>query len=255
MLKLMPRDWLLIEGLYANTLMSFKQVANYYFDERAKSTIHNRLTQLEQGGIIRRFKMGRIVHHLNETEIGVVFCLSKLGLTLLQAKTPGKTLRIEPVPVNTSTLYHDLLLVDVTKQLGGILPNMEFVSGKLLNLPARSKRRIPDIIGTWQLTSKKMAIELELTAKSEKRYRQILTEYRVEQEFEKVLYITSHTSIEEKIKTLLTHKKVEGFIRPSTGKFYFTSLNDLLKDAPSLTLTNGKEILHPFKEISYAQQA
>lgn len=255
MLKLMPRDWLLMEGLYANTMMSFKQIANYYFDERAKSTIHNRLTQLEQGGIIRRFKMGRILHHLNETEIGVVFTLSKLGITLLQAKSPDKTLRIEPVPVNTSTLHHDLLLVDVTKKLESIFPEMSFVSGKHLNQTRDKRKRIPDIIGHWQETNKMMAIELELTAKSEKRYRQIFTEYRLDQNFEKVLYITSHSSIEEKIKTLLTHKKVSGFMRPSTGKFYFTSLRDLLKDSPQLTLTNGIENLCPVKEKQHAQQA
>jgi DNA-binding Lrp family transcriptional regulator len=253
MLKLMPRDWLLMEGLYANTMMNFKQIANYYFDERAKSTIHNRLTQLEQGGIIRRFKMGRILHHLNETEIGVVFTLSKLGITLLQAKTPDKTLRIEPVPVNTSTLYHDLLLVDVTKKLERIFPEMSFVSGKYLTLTSNKMKRIPDIIGHWQGTDKMMAIELELTAKSEKRYRQIFTEYRIEPIFEKVLYITSSMSIEEKIKTLLTHKKVNGFT--STGKFYFTSLRDLLMDTPQLTLTNGTEKLCPVQEKHHAQQA
>jgi DNA-binding Lrp family transcriptional regulator len=254
MLKLMPRDWLLMEGLYANTMMSFKQIANYYFEGRAKSTIHNRLTQLEQGGIIRRFKMGRILHHLLEAEIGVVFSLSKIGLTLLQARTPWRTLRIEPVPVNTSTLYHDLLLVDVTKKLESIFPEMNFVSGKLLGLPSQKMKRIPDIIGHWQGTNKMMAIELELTTKSEKRYRQILTEYRIDQNFEKILYITSHVSIEEKIKTLLTHKKVDSFMRPSTGKFYFATLSDLLKDSPNLTLSNGTDNLCPVKENFYAQQ-
>lgn len=255
MLKLTPRDWLLMEGLYANTMMSFKQVANYYFDERAKSTIHNRLTQLEQGGIIKRFKMGRILHHLNETEIGVVFSLSKMGITLLQEKTPERTLRIEPVPVNTSTLYHDLLLVDVAKKLEKIFPGMNFVSGKLLGLTTIKRKRIPDIIGHWHVTNKMMAIELELTTKSEKRYRQIFTEYRIEKEFEKVLYITGHVSIEEKIKTLLTHKQVNGFMRPSTGKFYFASLSKFLKDSPHLILTNGSENLCAVQENQYAQQA
>ena len=252
MLKLTQRDWLLIEGLYANTMMSFKQIATFYFDERSKSTIHNRLTQLEQGGIIKRFKMGRILHHLRETEIGVIFSLTKLGLTLLQAKIPDRILRIEPVPVNTNTLYHDLLLVDVTKKLECIFPKMSFVSGKLLGLPSQKMKRIPDIIGHGQETEKMMAIELELTAKSEKRYRQILTEYRIAQEFEKVIYITSHVSIEEKIRSLLTHKKVDGFARPSTGKFYFSALKDFFKDTANLTLTNGTENLSPVKETLYA---
>lgn len=252
MLKLMPRDWLLMEGLYANTMMSFKQIANYYFDERSKSTIHNRLTQLEQGGIIKRFKMGRILHHLTETEIGVVFSLTKLGLTLIQTKTSDRIIRIEPVPVNTSTLYHDLLLVDVTKKLESIFPGMGFVSGKLLGLPSQKMKRIPDIIGQRLSTEKMMAIELELTAKSEKRYRQILTEYRIAQEFERILYITSHVSIEEKIRSLLTHKKVDGFARPSTGKFYFSSLPDFFKDTNNLTLTNGTENLCLAKETLYA---
>ncbi len=255
MLELMPRDWLLMEGLYANTMMSFKQIAQFYFDERAKSTIHNRLTQLEQGGIIRRFKMGRILHHLNETEIGVVFSLTQLGLSLLQGKTPERTLRIEPVPVNTSTLYHDLLLVDVTKKLESIFPEINFVSGKLMGLPSQKMKRIPDISGHWQGTKKIMAIELELTNKSEKRYRQILTEYRIDQNFERILYITSHVSIEEKIKTLLTHKKVDNFMRPSTGKFYFATLTDLLKNTPNLNLSNGTENLCSVKEKRYAQQA
>lgn len=249
MLKLMPRDWYIIEGLYANTLMSFKQIERFYFDQRAKSTIHNRLTQLEQGGIIKRFKMGRIVHHYYEKEIGVVFSLTKLGLSLLQTKVPERNLRMEPAPVNTSTLFHDLLLVDVAKRLENVLPQMNFVSGKLQVTSTTKGKRIPDIIGNWQSSNKLMAIELELTAKSEKRYRQILTEYRINASYEKIIYVTSHVSIEEKIKGVLTHKKVEGFMRPNTGKFYFVSLHDLLNGTPNLILTNGVENLCHQKEF------
>ena len=121
-----------------------------------------------------------------------------------------------------------------------------------MGLQSQKMKRIPDIIGQRRETEKLMAIELELTTKSEKRYRQILTEYRIAQEFERILYITSHVSIEEKIRTLLTHKKVDGFARPSTGKFYFSCLADFFKDTANLPLTNGTENLSPAKETIYA---
>lgn len=251
MIKLTPRDWFLMEEIYSNTMMSFCQISKYVFYERAKSTIHNRLTQLELGGVLRRFKMGRIIHHLHEREIGVVFSLTKLGLNLLQIKLNDQIIRTEPVPINTSTIYHDLLLVDVTKKLKKTLPHMNFFSGKLLNFDKTRRQRLPDIIAKEKDCNTKFAIELELTAKSDKRYRQIITEYRLNQEFEKILYVTANLTIEEKIKSVLTHKKVDGFMRPSTGKFYFVSLQDLIDDDKNFQLTNGADVICAQKEFQY----
>ena len=49
-----------------------------------------------------------------------------------------------------------------------------------------------------------MALELELTAKSEMRYREIILSYRTSSEFDSVLYVVKELSIQKKIGGLIT---------------------------------------------------
>ena len=91
-----------------------------------------------------------------------------------------------------------------------------------------------------------VALELELTAKSEKRYRELILKYRLAKDFESVVYITSSDAIRNKIQSLLG-----GF--GMTSKFKFMSLGEVL-------LGNGLQIINQStlsagaeSEVKYAQ--
>jgi hypothetical protein len=86
--------------------------------------------------------------------------------------------------------------------------------------------------------------ELELTAKSERRYREIILQYRLHPLFPKVLYIVSGAAIQEKIAYEITNqKRIPGLPVPSTGKFYFVTLSALLVDPMAAPISNGSEDL------------
>lgn len=228
MIKLTARDWNLLIGIYDNTLLSFKQIQSHYFTIRSKAVVHNRLSKLIKSQMIDRFKLGRILHHEQCADIGVVYRISKLGLKLLQMQFKNKEFSSHVVTINSSSLFHDLLLSDVMLKLKSGLVDKKLVHGKLFLNQSNLKRQ-PDAVVICDGTNEKMAIELELTAKSDIRYRQLLMQYRLSTEFEKVLYITSNLAIQRKIKSVLGIKNVQGVGEINSSKFTFINLEDLLK--------------------------
>ena len=83
--------------------------------------------------------------------------------------------------------------------------------------------------------NEKIALELELTAKSEKRYRELILKYRLSKDFNKVLYVTNQRQIETKIKSLLGTGLVN-------EKFKFLTLTDVFNPRPNLTINNLFEL-------------
>ncbi len=228
MIKLTARDWNLLLGIYENTLLSFKQIQCHYFVSRSKAVVHNRLSKLIKSQVIDRFKLGRILHHEQCADIGVVYRISKIGLKLLQMQFKGKEFSSHVVSINSSSLFHDLLLSDALLKLKNGLADKKIVHGKLFSNQSNLKRQ-PDAVAICTSANKKIAIELELTVKSDVRYRQILMQYRLAAEFEKVLYITSNLAIQRKIKSVLGIKNVSGAGEINSSKFLFINLEDLLK--------------------------
>lgn len=247
--RLTERDWSLLHAIYSRTVMSFCQIKALCFAERSKSVVHNRMTELERAGFIERVRVGRILHHLEAREIGVVFCLTRKALKWLQLKFPNEHFRLEPIPINTTTLYHDLLLSDVLLALEKRFLGSRFVNGKLIAADSLANGRLPDAVAEWPDGKNILAVELELTAKSEKRYRQIIMQYRLHSRAAGVLYVTATKGIQEKIEGIIAHKKVEGLAKPSTGKFYFSNLKDLLTRPLEAKISNGTEgIIYPNTE-------
>ena len=88
--------------------------------------------------------------------------------------------------------------------------------------------RIPDAVLIDPRNNKKIALELELTAKSEMRYRDIILSYRTSNEFDCVLYVVKDESIQNKIGGLITGFNGRYEIGDDTDKFKFMTLSQVL---------------------------
>lgn len=148
---------------------------------------------------------------------------------MLQARYPEETFRDRPVPLNLGSLVHDLILTGAMTALTERHPSGKIVHGKLLESEHPGRRRCPDAVLDFPEEGGRVAVELELTAKSEKRYRAIIFHYRQDQRYHRVLYVVRGRSIEDKIRRVITGRRsVPGLPDPGMGKFEFVTLNDLL---------------------------
>ena len=218
---LTDRDFLILESLYSNVVMSFPQISQRYFVGRSKPTVINRLTRLESAGLIAKFKVPRLALTGAQNVISVVYRISKSGIQALQKRYPGFEFRVEPIRIKPFSIDHDLLLVDVVQAMKPRFQDYKIINGELFNGNQGNNGLKPDAIFTHPNGHDRIALELELTAKSEKRYRELILKYRLSKEFSKVIYVTSHNQIESKIKTILG---------PSiaSGRFEFVNLKCIL---------------------------
>ena len=239
-IRLTDRDRAIIFDCHQNGVLSFNQIKERYFKNQNKVTVSNRLRCLRNAGLIHSHRLGVAIYHGSERHIGTVFRLTKSGNKILKTLHPNAQIRDEEVPINSSTLIHDLILSDVLVALKIRFPNAAVTNGKLIKREKEMGGRVPDAILFDPDSKIKVAIELELTAKSEKRYREIILGYRLDQTYSHVLYVVGISSIHEKMEALIDRKRVEGLPSPVTGKFYFVGLDLLLKDPKSASITNGE---------------
>jgi len=164
----------------------------------------------------------------------------------LQKRHPEIELRPDPIRIRPYSVDHDLLLVDVILALGNKFPDHKIIHGELYFTSQRPSGLKPDAILVSTKDNGVVAIELELTAKSERRYRELILKYRLSKEFSKVIYITSHQQIENKIKAILGSSQ-------AIGRFEFLQLKDVLgsKDERKTLLDNSVEnnnLAHQYDE-------
>lgn len=239
-LRLTARDIDIVRECYSRAVVSFSQLHKWHFKDKAIATVSNRLSQLTRAGIIRKTRVGLPLLLSKKSEVGVIFEATSKGQKLLQELLQSDSIRKEPQRINLYTLKHDLALNEALVALEGRYPGIKFMHGRLLsNEQLPNKKRLPDAVIVDHLEKPFIAIELELTAKSEKRYREIILQYRLNSQFQRVLYITAGKTISDKIKRHITNQKViPGLLKPATGKFYFVSLSDILSDPFGAKISN-----------------
>lgn len=76
-----------------------------------------RLTKLHEAGFILKQRVGILMHHGTAKEIGSVVKLTLKGLKVTQGFHKINSKHLQPRPLNTAELYHDLLLFDVAQVL------------------------------------------------------------------------------------------------------------------------------------------
>lgn len=232
---LTERDFFVLMGLYENVVMSFPQLTRRFFNGKAKPTVLNRLAKLESSGLICKFKVPRLLTSCSENVISVVYQITRLGIRELQKRHLDLELWPDPIRLQPFSIDHDLLLVDVLGALKTQYPGMTVVHGEHFSKKSTSSVLKPDAVLVMPNVSKPVALELELTAKSEKRYRELILKYRLAKDFDHVLYVTSHAQIEAKIKSVLGHSD-------QTGRFKFVHVKDIFESNVG-PLTNNLQAL------------
>lgn len=229
--SLTQRDLNLLRELYKNTVLSFPQVERKVFRGRAKSTIINRLGRLEGLGVITRWRVPLLERSAPTGGAAVVYQITRRGIGVLKRVPGARVLRDKPVRLSGYSLYHDVLLVDVMDALRARFPGAHVTHGRLIE-QGNGEHSVPDpdAVLTVPGGGERWGIELELHAKSEARYRELVLRYRLARDLERVLYVSGASDIVPKLARVL-ERPVEslGASHPQ-GKFLFVPLDVLLNE-------------------------
>jgi hypothetical protein len=185
-----------------------------------RPTVYNRLSKLVKAEVIKAVNVNLVAYHRKRELLGVVYAMTKNGLKWLQDYKMTEDINQNPVTLNFNCLYHDLLLTDVLRVFKR--------DWKVTKPTKENQNRIPDAVLFNPRNNKKMALELELTAKSEMRYREIILSYRTSREFDSVLYVVKDESIQKKVGGLITGFNGRYEIGDDTDKFKFMTLTQIL---------------------------
>ncbi len=243
-LILTERDKGVLYDCYQGGALTFRQLKARHFANNSTNTAYNRIQGLKRAGYIVSSRVGILLHKNEPQEIGVVYRPTQKSITTLSRLYPHEGFRDKPLRLNTASLPHDLLLVDVIHHLKERFPNQRIVRAGLYSGESLPVKRIPDAIVLDQNGKPSVAIELELTVKSKARYRQIVLHYRLSSVVKKVIYVVGSEAIAEKIRSQITpQKRIPGLAPPSTDRFYFVTLSEVLRSPLTVPITNGTAAL------------
>ena len=204
-LMLTERDKAILYDCYQMGSLTFRQVQRH-FPNNAANTAYNRVQALKRAGYLTSLRVGILLHQGEKQEVGVVYRPTQKGITTLSALYPRETFREKPLQLNTASLHHDLLLVELVGALRERFPSYKIVRPPMYCGQSLDLKRTPDAMVLEHSGIPFVAIELELTAKSLARYRQIILHYRLSK-FKKVIYAVGNEAIAEKIRSQITAGK------------------------------------------------
>ena len=227
--RITSRDLKVLRSLFENCVMSFEQIHKSCFTGLAAVTAYNRIKELTDAGFVESFKVGSVVYQNTPRLIGNIYRVSRRGIFELKKCFGIEAIgRDDPFQWNTSQLWHDLSLNDLGTVLSKYATDFEFVNGKHLVESQHIKQRIPDAILKFPKQKEHLAIELELTMKSEKRYREILLSYRFSHATVRILYVSIDKGILQKIQSILTNQRInKDKLNRTIGKFHFATMQEL----------------------------
>ncbi len=243
-LLLTERDKGVLYDCYHGGALTFRQIKCRHFTNKSSSTAYNRIQGLKKAGYLASSRVGILLYQNEPQEIGVVYRPTQKCLTTLSRLCPEEVFRERPLRLNTASLPHDLLLVDVIGHLKERFPGQRILRAALFSGEPVPLKRTPDAIVLDQNGRPIVAIELELTAKSKSRYRQIVLHYRLSPVFKKVIYVVGSEAIAEKIRLQITPQKhLPGLAPPTTDRFYFVTLSEFLRNPRAALISNGPQAL------------
>ncbi len=236
-IKITDRDLRLLLDLYQNTFLALYQIRDRHFNKCARSTIYNRLSKLIKGELIESIRVNLNAIHRQSEDIGAIYYVTKKGFSLMIKYHNRSIKRVVPVPINLNQLHHDLILTDAIKKLEQQFIDTQVINSKLLVNSFKEERQVPD--GVILFENKKYALEVELTAKSNIRYRDIISNYRTSLEFESVLYLVKDEAIQNKMGAIITGFNGDYKKSDDTDKFHFCTLSDFFDEQRQGTFSNG----------------
>ncbi len=235
--RLTERDLALLFGCYENVFLTFEQIGKRYFKDKSTSTAYSRISQLMRGGFLQSHRIGGILD--KHSTVSCVYQITRNALEVLEKNYPDVAFKRDLVKLNSTSLYHDYQLAEVLHFLKGEYGDLSFKNAKTQCENFESRDKLPDAIIYDKNDKIVGALELELTQKSDRRYREIVTDYRLSRTFLKIVYVYSNDGIATKIKEVVRGKAIVGLNQIDTGKFYFVKIQSLLNNNKAL-ITNGK---------------
>ena len=236
-IKITDRDLRLLLDLYQNSFLSLYQIRDWHFNKCARSTIYNRLSKLIKGELIESMRVNLNAIHRQNEDIGAIYYVTKKGFSLMNKYHHRGIKRVAPVPINLNQLHHDLILTDAIKMIQRRFINGKVINSKLFSNSFKEERQVPD--GVILFKDKRYALEVELTAKSNTRYRDIISNYRTSSEFENLLYLVKDDAIQNKMGAVITGFHEQYKKSDDTDKFYFCSLSDFFCEQNQGRFSNG----------------
>ncbi|MFV8251117.1 replication-relaxation family protein [Bdellovibrio bacteriovorus] len=237
---LQPRDLALLENLKKYGVLSTPQVIRLHFQSIAKTTALRRLRALDQGTFIR-----------NSAPLDDGSRTWTLGIKGKRLLSVEESMQFS----NRNTIYHDVLLNDVRMKFESIglgsdwTPEYHLKSHAFKNYQYRhaKERLIPDgvLIESYESKELKIAIELELTRKSEARYKFIFREYE-ELHFNQVWYFVKNLNDKNAISQIA--EKTFGFNR---RMLLFCIVSDFLKSNDPQVYFQDTQASTPLSRIKF----
>lgn len=242
---LQERDFEILRTLYESSVISFSQVKDRHFRTTNIQTASNRMGRLSKGGFLKSYRLGLVIYQGVPRQVSRVYSIATLGIQALASRFPNSVQRFDPVPLQSYSLVHDLLLNDVHEKLREENQGRRLVNTKNLKIIPSRMDQIPDLVMEGENGELCHAVELELSMKSSRRYREIVTNYRLSSRWKRVLFICAGDSIESKIRSTLSGpSSVRGTDDGPVGKFNFRKLSELLptSNPPSLNAPSYPEL-------------
>ena len=225
---LTKRDVDLMVSLHDHVVLSFGQIQRRHFAGRSIATAMNRLKRIEDRGFIVRTRVPRLHLFGSTNATGVVFQLSAKGRTTLASYRPSMHVFDKCPTLSPHQLEHDLLIGDIAGFFQRQFPSCRWINGRYL-MDRDGINKIPDAVLQMADSNKVIAIELELSGKSVRRYREIVAVLRGSHRIAKVIFVTSNTVIGRRIMSAIEGYPVpEGHVLRS-DLFEFMRLSECLK--------------------------
>ncbi len=227
---LTPRDLGLLLDCYEQVQLSFAQIHQRHFLGRSRPTVTNRLSQLRRSGYLKSQRVGIVIHRGKAEDVSKVFQVTAKAIRSLQERYPQNSFRDAPPPLNSASLVHDLLLTDVLTVLAATWPGITARNGKLHRGAQHSERRRPDAVLLDHQGRVIAAVELELTLKSKRRYREIMLGYKMQRVFARIIYVVGSDALAKVIEQhIFGPRQLFSTPRTEPSKFLIVKLSEVLK--------------------------
>lgn len=229
------RDYGVMKAVATNRFVSAKQLAHLWSDDPKNHNHYIRLRKLMRAGILELL-IGDAGNRLG-------YRLTRKGINLLPDEADrAKALAYRSFSYRTS-FDHDRLLQEVqsvfeqSPLISRYMPEHE-IRQRLSEKYGKKERKdggykVPD--GLFELKTsrgiKRVAVELELTVKSEPRYRKIFRELLTSSDFEIVLFITASDKMTEALRSIIAEVKADDSVVqgwPTKRGMYFATLETVL---------------------------
>ena len=215
-MRLTLRDKLIIETLRCQDFCFYKDIKNNFFS--SKTSASNRLNKLKEGGYL-------VIEDIKPSDIKAVIDNSSIGLVgrNLKILSLSKSNRLRKRTPSAWKKKHQILLFSVRERLEKILGAEVVFENQIRELKETSDNGDYEPLPDCYIKGEgyKLAVELELNLKSQRRYFLKMSEYQ-NSRFTHVLYIVSHIKSIPRLLRTFRYKRYIGIAHYSEIETVFS---------------------------------